>query len=100
MDVPEYIYLWGGIVTALAGLIGGLVVTINPNIHDLRLARVCLSVAGLSAAAIAVTFGATSPAETLWRTIAVAISGAAVGVYFYVMLTWLNAKLRAISGVQ
>ncbi len=100
MGMLDYIYAGSGLVATLAGLIGGLVVTIHPDIHDLRLARGLLSVAGMAGAVFAVTFGATSPTEPMIRNVAVAISGAVLGGYFYVMLAWINAKIRGSNDGQ
>lgn len=96
MGMSEAIYLFGGIVIALAAIVGGAVMA-APTLHDLRLARGFFLIAGTIAAAIAVTFGVTSPVGILWRTIAVGVFGALIGPYFYVMVTWINAKIRSAS---
>jgi len=99
MGMLDYIYAGSGLVATLAGLIGGLVVD-HPPRHSRFASRAGLFPWRNGCAVFAVTFGATSPTEPMIRNVAVAISGAVLGGYFYVMLAWINAKIRGSNDGQ
>ena len=93
MGVPEYIYLVAGILAGLSPAVGGLVVTMGPSIHELRLARGLFVAGGVFLSVIIATFGVTTTLSALARYLLVGGSGFLLGLYFYIVISWVTGKI-------
>ena len=96
MRMSDFIIAFGLGGGGLAVGLGAFVMTVRPDIQELRLGRALCIGGCVIFAIVAVTFGATSP-NAIGYTVIVGLAGAGIGSLTFVLLAWANYKIRGAA---